>query len=147
MEEEIDQVELESIMSEEMDCMDESFSVSESPQAGNHRSEQTSNNVEALSKKQRVEVNPGSRRSPLEPVKDPLPPQHCQTEQEVVPMTTQKLQSSAEKMSRGISSASTSQLSDANRVSSREVKMSSQVIFSVRLSTCTFQLLFIECSC
>ncbi|XP_019747741.1 nibrin isoform X2 [Hippocampus comes] len=121
MEEEIDQFELESIMSEEMDCMDESFSVSESPQAGNHRSEQTSKTVEALSKKQRVEVNPGSRRSPLEPVEDPLPPQHCQTEQEVVPMTTQKLQPSAEKMSSGISSDSTSQHSDANRVSSREL--------------------------
>ncbi|XP_051920453.1 nibrin isoform X2 [Hippocampus zosterae] len=121
MEDEIDPVDLESIMSEEMDCMDESFSVSESPQAGNHRSEQTSKNVEALNKKQRVEVNPGSRRSPLEPADDPFPPQHCQTEQEVVPMTTQKLQPSAEKTSRGISSDGTSQHSNANRESPREL--------------------------
>ncbi|XP_077382303.1 nibrin isoform X2 [Festucalex cinctus] len=106
LDEELDLVELESIMSEEMDCTDESesFSVRESSQARNSRSERTSKNVEVLRKKQRVacdDDDAGSQRSPVEPTQELLPQQRHQTE----PAT--KLQPSAEHV-------------DANRESSTE---------------------------
>ncbi|XP_077431441.1 nibrin isoform X2 [Vanacampus margaritifer] len=110
LDEEMDLVELESIMSEEMDCMDESFSVSESPQARNNRSERTSKNVETLRKKQRVareDGDAGSRRSPMEPAQELPPQQRRQTEPEFVPTTATKLQPSADHV-------------DANRESSAE---------------------------
>ncbi|XP_049586792.1 nibrin [Syngnathus scovelli] len=102
MEEEIDLDELESIMSQGMDCTDEPFSVSQSPIVQNQNSGWTSKNVEALSKKQRVareDVDTGSWRSPAEPVDEPLPRQRRQTEQETVPMTTEKLETMSSRVS------------------------------------------------
>ncbi|XP_061632714.1 nibrin isoform X2 [Phyllopteryx taeniolatus] len=121
LEEEIDMVELESIMSEDMDCLDESFSVSESPQARANCSERMSKNEEALSKKQRVACeNDEDTRSQRSPVEELFPYQRHQSDHKVIPPTTEKLHPSAERMSSKVSSGSTSQHVETNRESSTE---------------------------
>ncbi|XP_077577688.1 nibrin [Stigmatopora nigra] len=112
IEEEIDMVDLESIMSEEMDCIDESFSVGESSQARNNRTRQIEQTAIVASKKQKVEHEDDdshSRGSPMRLVEELVPHQRYQADQEVVPRTIVRRRPSAEAMSSQISSDNTNQ--------------------------------------
>ncbi|XP_057691037.1 nibrin [Corythoichthys intestinalis] len=114
VEKEIDLDELESIMSEEMDCMDEPFSVSKPT----HRTKQIAKIAMGERKKQRVvheDDDTDSRGSPLRPVEELVPHHRNQTQQEGVSSMMVQLRPPTEGMSSNVSSDSTSQLIQANQ--------------------------------
>ncbi|XP_077454469.1 nibrin [Stigmatopora argus] len=123
IEEEMDMVELESIMSQQMDCIDESFSIGESTQARNNRTRQIEKTAIAASKKQRVDHEDNdadSRGSPMRLEEELVPHQRYQAEQEVVPRTIVRRRPSAEAMSSQVSTDNTNHHVQAHQESSTQ---------------------------